>query len=225
MSAIFGETLVFQQENGPDVELVVFGDEFYARYETQEGYTVVYDSDCGRYCYAVLLDGRLASSGIPISKRPQSGLRRGLREAETIRNQKFARRYADLRPPAVGAAANIERTIGRNNGLLEGRRVSEGAIRGLTILVEFADLSSAVTAAEADAMLNGTNYQENGNFCSVREYFHLISNGKLNYTNQVVGPIKLSQNQRYYVQNLLCREAVDKVVIPSRREYPQYILS
>jgi M6 family metalloprotease-like protein len=82
----------------------------------------------------------------------------------------------------------------------------------LTVLVEFADLSSAVTAADVEEMLNAPNYRENGNFCSVREYYHLMSNGKLDYSNQVVGPIKLSQNQRYYVQHLLCEEALDKVV-------------
>ena len=212
MSAIFGETLIFQQDNGPDVELVVFGDEFYARYETKDGYTAVYDPERGLYCYAVLLSGRFASSGVPISKRPPSDIRRGLKEAETIRNEKFEGRYADLRPPQPGAAANVARTLGPNNGLLEGRRVSEGHIRGLTVLVEFADLTSAVTAAEVEAMLNAPNYRENGNFCSVREYYHLMSNGKLDYSNVVVGPIKLSQNHRYYVQNLLCREALDKVV-------------
>jgi hypothetical protein len=56
MSAIFGENLIFQQEKGSDVELVVFGDEFYARYQTKDGYTVVYDPDCGLYCYAILLN-------------------------------------------------------------------------------------------------------------------------------------------------------------------------
>lgn len=212
MSAIFGETLTFQQENGPEVELVVFGDEFYARYETKDGYTVVYDPDRGLYCYALLLNGQFASSGIPISKRPPPDIRRGLRESETVRNEKFAQRHAALRPPETDAASNIARTLGPNNGLLRGRRVSEGHIRGLTVLVEFADLSSAVTAADVEEMLNAPNYQENGNFCSVREYYHLMSNGKLDYSNQVVGPIKLSQNQRYYVQNLLCREALDKVV-------------
>ncbi len=212
MSAIFGETLIFQQEHGPEVELVVFGDEFYARYETKEGYTVVYDPDRGLYCYALLLNGQFASSGIPISKRPPPDIRRGLRESETVRNEKFAQRYAALRPPETDAASNIAMTLGPNNGLLRGRRVSEGHIRGLTVLVEFADLPSAVTSADVEEMLNAPNYQENGNFCSVREYYHLMSNGKLDYSNQVVGPIKLSQNRRYYVQNLLCREALDKVV-------------
>lgn len=212
MSAIFGETIIFQQDNEADVELVVFGDEFYARYETKDDYTVVYDPDRGLYCYALLLNGQFASSGIPICKHPPADIRRGLREAETVRNEKFAQRYAALRPPETDATSNVARTIGRNNGLLEGRRVSEGHIRGLTVLVEFADLSSAVTAADVEEMLNAPNYQENGNFCSVREYYHMMSNGKLDYSNQVVGPIKLSQNQRYYVQNLLCREALDKVV-------------
>lgn len=222
MSAIIGETLIFQQENGSDVELVVFGDEFYARYETKDGYTVVYDPDLGLYCYAVLMKGRFASSGIPVAKRPPADLRRGLRESEEARNEKFEQRYADLRPPSVSAASNIERTFGRNNGLLDGRRVSEGQVRGLTILVEFADLTSGVTAADVDAMLNGTNYQENGNFCSVREYFLRMSNGKLDYSNLVVGPIKLRQNQRYYVQNLLCQEALDRVVNELRIDLSQF---
>ena len=47
MSAIFGETLVIEQENGPPIELVVWGDEFYVRYETKEGFTVCYDEAGG----------------------------------------------------------------------------------------------------------------------------------------------------------------------------------
>lgn len=222
MSAIFGETLIFPQDNGLPVELVVFGDEFYARYETREGYTVVYDPDQGLYCYAVLLSGRFASSGVPIAKQPPSDLRRGLKESETVRNEKFRQRYLSLRPPLQDPASNVERTFGRNNGLLEGRRVSEGQIRGLTILVDFTDLASGVTAADVDAMLNAPNYQGNGNSCSVREYYRRMSNGKLDYSNLVVGPIKLGQNQRYYVQNLLCREALDKVVNELKIDLSQF---
>lgn len=44
MSAIFGEQLTFAQENGPEVRLVVFGDEFYARYENDDGYTALYSN-------------------------------------------------------------------------------------------------------------------------------------------------------------------------------------
>ena len=98
MSAIFGETLTFPQENGPEVELVVFGDEFYSRRETKEGYTAIYDNSLGQYCYAILHEGEFASSGTPISETPPPGLQPHLEEAEPIWREKFARRYTQLRP-------------------------------------------------------------------------------------------------------------------------------
>ncbi len=54
MSAIFGELMSFDQDNGPEVKLRVYGDEFYARYETEEGYTAIYDEDLGLFTYARL---------------------------------------------------------------------------------------------------------------------------------------------------------------------------
>ena len=212
MSAIFNKTLVFDQEKGDSVRLVVNGDEFYARYETEEGYTVVYDSDLGQYCYAVLLEGMFASSGVPMSQEPPSGIRRHLKEASSIRNAKFEQRYAQLRPVETELNPHVFRTLGRNGGLLTGRRVSEGQIKGLTVLVEFADVNTDITQAEVEALLNGDNYRENGNFCSVREYFRLMSGGKLDYTNVVVGPVKLSHKRSYYQYNLLVKEALDKAV-------------
>ena len=212
MSAIFGETLKFQQNNGADVELVVFGDEFYARYETKDGFTVVYDTDREQYCYAILLDGRFASSGAPIAKNPPPGIRRHFKESEGIRNEKFRIRYLRMRPPEPPVAAHIMRTMGSNEGLLPGRRVSEGRVRGLTVLVEFADLSTTVAAEDVNAMLNAENYNACGNFCSVRDYFRLMSSGKLDYSNRVVGPVKLSRNLNYYKTNLFVQEALDIVV-------------
>lgn len=98
MSAIFGEKLTFPQENGPEVELFVFGDEFYARRETLEGYTVLYDETLGQYCYAVLREGQFASSGVPISEPPPPGLLPHLEEAASIRQEHFNQRYIELRP-------------------------------------------------------------------------------------------------------------------------------
>ncbi len=102
MSAIFGETLIFPQDNGPEVELMVFGDEFYSRRETKDGYTVIYDNEVGQYCYAILLEGEFVSSETPISEPPPPGLQPHLEEAEPIRREKFARRYAQLRPSESG---------------------------------------------------------------------------------------------------------------------------
>ena len=98
MSAIFGELLSFPQENGPEVELRVFGDEFYSRRETKQGYTVIYDESLGQYCYALLREGEFASSGVAISEPPLPGLQLHLEEAASIQRQKFSRRYSQLRP-------------------------------------------------------------------------------------------------------------------------------
>jgi len=39
-----------------------------------------------------------------------------------------------------------------------------------------------------------------------------MSSGKLDYTNEVVGPITLSRNRQYYTENLLVKEALDLAV-------------
>ena len=81
-------------------------------------------------------------------------------------------------------------------------------MKGLTILVNFQDLTSTVTRADVDEMLNGPNFTRNGNICSAREYFRRVSSGKLDYSNVVVGPYKLSRNREFYVNNLLVEEAL-----------------
>lgn len=213
MSSIFGEVLTFSQEKGPDVKLKVFGDEFYSRYENLDGYTAVYDVDLGLFCYAVLIEGEFVSSGVDISQSPPDKIWRHLKESAQVRNAKFESRYARMIPPARGYRphANL-RTFGPNKGLLEGRRVSVGKIKGLTVLVQFQDVRSTVTGEDVEKLLNAEKYSENGNFCSVRDYYKLMSSGKLDYTNEVVGPITLSKNRSYYTFNLLVKEALDKAV-------------
>ncbi|OPY52820.1 MAG: Proprotein convertase P-domain protein [Methanosaeta sp. PtaU1.Bin112] len=213
MSSIFGEFLSFPQEKGPEVQLRVYGDEFYSRYENMDGYSVVYDQDHGLYCYALLIAGEFVSSGVDLSQSPPEAVRRHFKESEEVRNRKFEARYAKMNPPASSFKPSLNlRTFGAEKGLLEGRRVSEGEIKGLTVLVQFNDVKSTVTKEDVDAMLNGKDYHENGNFCSVREYFRLMSSGKLDYSNEVVGPITLSRNRQYYTENLLVKEALDLVV-------------
>src|SRR5262245_21524230 len=97
MSAIFGETLRFGQPYGPDILLIVTGDEFHSRHETLDGYTAVYDSDRRLYCYAYLVSGTLISSGIPVTAPPPAGLRRHLKESDSAQNQRFSARHRRLR--------------------------------------------------------------------------------------------------------------------------------
>ncbi len=216
MSAIVDETLLFGQHEGGDVQLLVNGDEFYARYETTTGYTALYDIEGGCYCYAELENGAFVSTRVPISKKPPRDLKRHVREAKGIRNNKFNDRYTTLHP-VEPAEPGRERTLGPNGGLLYGRRFESGAVHGLTILVEFDDITiddqwRLSVRDDVDAMLNDENYSANGNFCSVNKYYKLMSGQRLDYTNHVVGPVTLSGRRSYYIDNLLVREALELAI-------------
>ncbi|HEX3141945.1 MAG TPA: M6 family metalloprotease domain-containing protein, partial [Rhizobacter sp.] len=212
MSAIFGETLNFGQANGPDIRLRVTGDEFYATYETLDGYTAVSDSDRGYFAYAWLHNGMLVSSGVPVTAVPPAGVVRHLRETLNVRNRRFELRRRRIQPLGARTAHSAALSFGPSQGLLEGRRLANGAVRGLTILVEFQDVRTTVTQADISDMLNAPSYTRNGNFCSAREYFRTVSTGKLDYSNDVVGPFRLSQNRSFYINNLLVKEALDLAV-------------
>ena len=93
MSAIFGELMSFDQDNGQEIKLKVFGDEFYARYETEEGYTAIYDDDLGLFTYARLKDGRFLSSGLDLSRSPPPDLEKHLEESDEVRLDKAAKRF------------------------------------------------------------------------------------------------------------------------------------
>jgi M6 family metalloprotease-like protein len=213
MSAIFGEILNFGQRSGPEITLRVFGDEHYARYENLDGFSAIYDDQLGLFCYARLSAGSFRSTGTPLSEQPPQGLVRHLQETQDIIAARAAARKLRRSAMAGGQReAAVVRTFGPNQGLLEGRVLSQGPVKGLTILVNFQDITSTSTKADVDAMLNGTNYTANGNICSAREYFDRVSSGKLNYTNVVVGPYTLSREREFYVNNLLVEEALQLAV-------------
>ncbi len=212
MSAIFGELLRFAQQNGPELKLRVFGDEHYARYETIDGFSAVYDEPEGLFCYAGLRGNHFISTGVPVEQPPPLHIVRHLQESPAVKRAKKEERELLHGHSGAARSERIVRTFGPNQGLLEGRQLSTGAVRGLTILVNFQDVASTTTAADVADMVNGTNYTANGNICSVRDYFQQMSSGKLDYTNTVAGPFTLSQPRQFYINNLVVEEALQLAV-------------
>jgi len=102
--------------------------------------------------------------------------------------------------------------LGSQEGLLSGRKLHQGNIQGLTVIVDFDDIRTNITAADVDAMFNADNYSENGNYCSVKTYFETLSSGKLTCTNLVVGPVRLSKRRSHYINNLFIKKAMDIVI-------------
>lgn len=103
MTGVFGEKVSLSQANGPDVELIVRGDEWYATYETPAGYSAIYDEQAGLFCYARVVDGHYVSSGIPIAEHPPAGISRHERESDPVRAAKVAEREQQRRQRAAPA--------------------------------------------------------------------------------------------------------------------------
>jgi len=100
MVGLFGQTVQLAQEQGPDVELVVFGDESYARYETPAGYTALYDSERGLFCYAQVVDGHFVSTGIPVAEPPPAHLPPHLKESPEVSGAQARARMESRLPPS-----------------------------------------------------------------------------------------------------------------------------
>ncbi len=188
------------------VSLRSFGDEFYSHLETLDGYTVLTDLE-GGITYACLKDGCFASTGVSIAEPPPAGLAKHLQEDLGRRRELFEENYSIMR-----GEDPLSWTLGREDGLLEGRKRSIGKVRGLTIIVEFSDERADVTREEVEALFNKPGYNRSGNHGSVRDYFLTMSNNKLDYHNDVVGPVRLPNTKMYYSKNLLFDDALEAAI-------------
>nr|VFK40041.1 MAG: M6 family metalloprotease domain-containing protein [Candidatus Kentron sp. TC] len=211
MSVLLGQIRKFPQGDGPDIQLRVTGDEYYAHYETPRGHTVVHDARKGKYCYAVLEVGHLVSSGIPVDQGAPGDIPRHIQEDPAVRNEIFARRYNEI-PHAGNPPPSVAGKFNRSHNASSPRLLSTGGVRGLTIMLDFQDVRTSITSDQLDGLLNGDTFTAYGNDYSVKQYFHMMSSGKLEYTNRVVGPVLLSRSQLYYTRNYCMAEALDKAV-------------
>jgi len=100
MSALIGDIKKIPQEKGPEVELAIFGDEFYSRYENKYGYAAIYDEERGLFTYAEVVEGRYISTGVPITEKPPANLKPHLKESNEVTREKAQRRLERRQPPS-----------------------------------------------------------------------------------------------------------------------------
>lgn len=74
----------------------------------------------------------------------------------------------------------------------------KGVVYGLTILVDFSDQSPAFTKAQVEDWLNLRGYDVGGLNGSVRDYFLDVSNGQVDFQNDVVGFYRAKKPKSYY---------------------------
>jgi len=180
---VFGERWVLRQPDGGVVEARIWGDEYYQVVESLDGYTLIRDPSTLVICYARLSgDGNeLVSTGIRVGKVDAASL--GVKKHVRINGEARARLVQESRNAWEPRRASRETGAEGTPTLASGPII--GDVQGLVILVDFEDQSATIPRDDIDGMFNEIGYTGHGNNGSVRDYFHDVSIGMLNYTNWV----------------------------------------
>jgi len=223
VAAPFAEWFEEHTSFGTTVRVWGEGDEYSAVFETEAGYTILYDPTRKAYFYAVQeADGSLAMSDLElgasgaadaIAVRAQPHLRDLSGKAREARADRIRRDETESARAARWATLkqnNLAWRQAKEKGLLMAppTRPTIGTVKGLTVLIDFpiADSSATtwssvhpnVTVAELDELLNGDACTLYGNASSVRSYYLDASNGRLDYSMEVIGPIVAPQPRSHY---------------------------
>ena len=212
LGAPFARKVPFTQPDGTKITLWGEGDEFYAVFETLDGYTVVFNPQTQAYDYAQLSadGGELISTGVVVGQgtpaatgwqqhvriNPESARKQALERyaswdqamgiTERWNNLKSERRLADL------AAAQDGAEPAPPSATTTGQKL------GLTLLIDFSDAVGTVAQAEIVNFCNGDNYTTYGNNGSVKKYYLDNSNNQLTYSNVVTIYIRVPKPKTYY---------------------------
>lgn len=214
-----GRPITWNKPDGSSVKLRVFGDDYYARTETEDGYTVVYDATDNSYHYA-----QVAANGSALVSHPSlvtDAVPAGLAKHVDLTRAKIGQIAVANRDRLDGEQQKIWAEKVKAYHLLHNDIYDEpipkaklaaaqiaaapviGSKVGLTILVQFPkDSNAAVTfptdQAKIERFCNGVGYTEDGNTGSVRDYYKDQSNGKLDYTQLVTNIVTVSHPRNYY---------------------------
>lgn len=209
-----GKALNAVQPDGSTVEVRLFGDEFYMRAETPNGYTVVRDGETGWLCYARYSDTQeeLVSTGIPytgiseVLQRTDFHSRVGSKR-QTLPVHRFLdkvnRNYQRLYPHSTNVASvdlsGAELTVSPPDiPLPPPTGEVSGEVISLSVVVDFSDAPATMPLSAYEGYLNGFDWQQDGNSMSVNRYFHEVSYGKLNVRNIVYGIFRASRTFAQY---------------------------
>ena len=243
----FTDEIVFTQPDGAQIEMWGSGDEFYAWFETLDGYSVVFDRATRAYCFArVSRDGAaLESTGVQVHRGdPRAlGLPKHLRikpEAVKLQVAERRRQWAAAIPPpkALRSLTSSATPAGHAPGahpldLSSGTPIA-GLKVGLCLLIDFDDDPATIPQSEIVNFCNGDNYTGFGNNGSVKQYFFDNSNGLLTYSNVATAYIRIPNSlhpKSYYNDptkdagaqaNLLIRDALS--IMQSLPDYQSQIL-
>jgi len=200
----YGDIFKLKQPDGSYVKVKVWGDEFYQRVESLDGYTLIRNPETRWICYAELSsdESELIPTHIIYEETPitQGG---DLKAQSTELN---ITKHLDLKSEVIRKKVEQARQRllgGQSEAAIEaqGPMASEsltGSVLGLTLLIEFPDEPATIPKTEIENYLNQNGYSNYGNNGSVRDYYHDVSGGLLDYTNYVTNYYTAAHDKDYY---------------------------
>lgn len=214
----WGMVTIIHQPGGYEVEAKIYGDEFYAKYESFEGFSLIKDPATGWYSYAMKSTtdtSKLVSTGIPYKSSTATsevlesltslGVQKHLTEsaAEIGSEVDSMRLKHGLKIERIRNMQDIREMNASNaasRGIIAPRAATKtGSVVGLVVLVDFSDDRSTIAQADVDSFANQfTGYNRNGNNGSVRRYYSDVSNGLIDFTNHVTVYYRARNPKTYY---------------------------
>ncbi len=214
-AAPFKRDIRFKQPDGTAITIHGQGDELNAIL-TYNGYDVKVVRRNGKFAYAYAKCNEAATELVATDAlagidNPPDGVVPG--ERNKISKERWKEIYkgnVERHEKIVGTqkawqktkAKRVQDVLKRSRGGLGTMTIKPitGNKYGLTILVDFIDdvESSIFPVREAEEMLNGENYTNFGNYSSVRSYYKDVSAGMVDYSNTVVGYVRMPQTKEHY---------------------------
>lgn len=211
-----GKELEFNQPDGSPITVRVWGDEFYIRAETLDGYSLVCDPVSGFICYAKVNNegSDFISTGIPYTGQTVeelkysglwpltqgNGIKKGLRLKHQAVIEKADRNRRLLGRDQQGRIlpAPDSDAFSAASDQADSPAPLIGQVVGLTLLIQFPDVPATISQANINNYCNQVGYTGYGNNGSVRDYFYGVSNSNLTYTNYVTAYYTAQYNRSYY---------------------------
>jgi M6 family metalloprotease-like protein len=207
----WGDTLTLSQPDGSTVKVRCYGDEYYHRIESLDGFTLTQDPQSHWIEYASLAPDSSSFQSTGVRYQGKAGGPAAVAPGARSQGQAAAvPKHVDLKRAAKQNRIQANRSLlgvpgqGRTSASPSGRSAapaaapSVGNVVGLTLLIDFPDRPADVPATEIANYLNQAGYTGGGNNGSVRDYFRDVSGGLLTYTNSVAAYYTAAHNVDYY---------------------------
>ena len=217
----FGSNYELKQPDGSLVKVKIYGDEFYQRVESIDGYTLVRDPATNWICYAkmnadssdfestgiVYQASSLTGQGPAVINSATINLPKGLKlKVEHVRKKSREMRKSlkwdeflkrGQKQMVNAAPSDVIGSDSNPLAIVQSSSVA-GSFVGLTILIDFPDVQATIPKDNIDAMINQIGYTGYGNNGSVHDYFAYYSEGKLDYHNTVTAYYTAKYKMSYY---------------------------